>query len=197
MGWPTLLVMAVALAMDAFAVSLANGLLLAGCGTRPLLRMAGSFGVFQGLMPLIGYAAAMTFAGAIQAVDHWVAFGLLAFVGGKMLWDVFHGEEEETACENPARWKNVLLLSVATSIDALAVGISIAMMGKTGILAMPLGYLVCAGVIAVITFGLCMLGLYLGRKAGNMLGRRAEIVGGIVLIGIGVKILLEHTVFAG
>ena len=195
MGWPTLLLMAVALATDAFAVSLANGLLLAGRGIRPLLRMAGCFGLFQGLMPLIGYAAAMTFAAAIQAVDHWVAFGPLAFVCGKMLWDVCHDGEEEH-CDDPARWKNVLLLSVATSIDALAVGISIAMMNKTGVLALPFGYLISAGVIAVITFGLCMIGLFVGRKAGDVLGKRAEIVGGIVLIGIGVKILLEHTVFA-
>lgn len=190
----TLLVMAVALAMDAFAVSVANGLVLAGAGRSKAVRMAGSFGLFQAAMPLLGYAAAVAFAETIRAVDHWVAFGLLAFVGGKMLWEVWHGEEEDHA--DPTSLKTLLILSVATSIDALAVGVSLAMMPKTGVLALAGGVWICVGAIGVITFGLCLLGIFLGCKAGCLLGKRAEIAGGIVLIGIGLKILLEHTVLA-
>lgn len=195
MEWSVLLLMAVALSMDAFAVSVANGLVLASAGVRPSLRMAGSFGLFQAAMPLLGYAAALTFADAIRAVDHWVAFVLLVFVGGKMLWEVFFNEEEEPA--DPTDLKNLILLSVATSIDALAIGVSIAMMPKTGVLALPGGAFLAAAVIGVITFVLCLFGVFLGRKAGSLLGRRAEIVGGLVLIGLGIKVLLEHTVLAG
>lgn len=194
MDWGTLLLMALALSMDAFAVSVANGLVLSRAGTGKMVRLAGSFGLFQAGMPLIGYAAAVTFADAIRAVDHWVAFGLLAFVGGKMLWEVFRGEEEHA---DPTDLKTLLVLSLATSIDALAIGVSIAMMPKTGVLALPGGVWISVAAIGVITFVLCLIGAFLGRKAGSLLGKRAEIAGGIVLIGIGVKILLEHTVFAG
>lgn len=194
MDWSVLLLMAVALSMDAFAVSVANGLVLTKAGVCPSLRMAGSFGLFQAGMPLIGYAAALTFADTIRAIDHWVAFVLLVFVGGKMLWEVFFGKEEEPT--DPTDLRNLLLLSVATSIDALAIGVSIAMMPKTGVLALPAGAVLAAAIIGVITFVICLFGVFLGRKAGSLLGRRAEIVGGLVLIGLGVKVLLEHTVLA-
>ena len=191
MDFGTLLVMALALAMDAFAVSVANGLVLSKAGVGKAVRLAGSFGVFQGAMPLLGYAAAITFAAAIRAVDHWVAFGLLAFIGGKMLWEVWRGEEEEPA--DPTCLKTLLLLSLATSIDALAIGVSLAMMPQTGVLSLAGGVWISVATIGVITFLLCLLGVFLGCKAGCLLGKRAEIAGGIVLIGIGVKILLEHT----
>lgn len=184
----TLLLMAVALAMDAFAVSVASGLALSRAGTGKVIRMAGFFGLFQAGMPLIGYAAAFTFAEAIRVVDRWVAFALLTFVGGKMLWEVFRGGDDEQS--DPADLKTLLVLSVATSIDALAIGVSLAVMPKTGVLSLPAGTFLAAAVIGVVTFVLCLIGAALGRKAGALLGRRAEIAGGIVLIGIGLKTLL-------
>ena len=190
MSWWELLVLSVALAMDALAVSVSSGMVM----KKPVaqgLKMAGTFGVFQGIMPLLGYTVALTFADKIRAVDHWVAFILLAFVGGKALFEAFRGGEEEEPAD-PTRLKNLLLMAVATSIDALAVGASFSMMDKTGVLALSMGSLIACAVIAVVTFIICMTGVWIGRRAGDILGRRAEIVGGIVLILIGLKILLEY-----
>ena len=190
MDWLTLLLMAIGLSMDAFAVSISNGILL--CRATPLqtCKIAGAFGLFQGVMPMIGYLIASTFAKQIVALDHWVAFGLLAFIGGKMLWDVFRGEEEEQDGD-PTQWRTLLLMALATSIDAMAVGVTMAL-DRSGLLAPDWGFLLCAGVIAAITFGVCLVGVQLGCKTGNRFGKRAQIAGGIVLIGIGIKILLEH-----
>lgn len=188
MSWWELLALSVALAMDALAVSVSSGMVM----KKPVsqgLKMAGTFGVFQGIMPMLGYTVALTFADKIRAVDHWVAFILLAFVGGKSLFEAFRGGEEEPA--DPTRLKNLLLMAVATSIDALAVGASFSMMDRTGVLALSMGSLIACAVIAVVTFAICMTGVWIGRRAGDVLGRRAEIVGGIVLILIGLKILLE------
>ena len=188
----TLLLMAVGLAMDAFAVSISSGIVLCHTCWRQTVRISGSFGFFQGLMPLVGYTIARTFADKIAAIDHWVAFGLLAFIGGKMLWEVFQGKDDDLPGGDPCGWKNLLVMSIATSIDALAVGASLAVMPHTGILSLPLGYLICCGLIAVVTFIICFAGVKIGCRTGNFLGRKAEIAGGIVLILIGVKILLEH-----
>ena len=192
MDWLTLCLIAIGLAMDAFAVSISNGILL-GCANKKMTcRIAGSFGLFQGVMPMIGYWIAGLFAAQIVAFDHWVAFALLAFIGGKMLWEVFHeGEEEEHG--DPSNWKTLLIMSIATSIDAMAVGVTMAL-GRTGILAPWYGYLVCCAVIAVVTFVMCVFGVQLGCRTGSRYGKRAEIAGGLVLIGIGVKILLEHLI---
>ena len=192
MDWFTLFFIAVGLAMDAFAVSVSSGIVLCRARLGQTLKIAGSFGVFQGLMPLIGYTIARTFADKIQAFDHWVAFVLLAFVGGKMLWDVFRGEEDELPHTDPCEWKNLLVMSIATSIDALAVGASFAVMQPTGVLGLPLGYLICCAAIALITFVICVAGVLIGCRTGALLGKKAQIIGGIVLILIGLKILLEH-----
>ena len=130
----TLLLMSAGLAMDAFAVSVSSGIVLCHTCWRQTVRISGSFGFFQGLMPLIGYTIARTFADKISAFDHWVAFGLLAFIGGKMLWEVFRGGEEDLPGGDPCSWKNLLVMSLATSIDALAVGASLAVMPRTGLL---------------------------------------------------------------
>lgn len=191
----TLLLIAVGLAMDAFAVSVSSGMILCHIKIRQNLKIAGSFGLFQGVMPLIGYAIANTFADKIKAVDHWIAFGLLAFVGGKMLWEAIRGGEDEPHGD-PTEWRNLLIMSIATSIDALAVGASLAVMPRTGILAFSLGYLLCCLIIALVTFVICLGGVLVGCRFGNLFGKKAEIVGGLVLIGMGLKILLEHTVFA-
>ena len=189
MSWWELLALSAALAMDALAVSVSSGMLMQKNPVRQGLKMAGTFGVFQGVMPLLGYTVALTFADKIRAVDHWVAFILLVFVGGKSLWGAFHDGDEEPV--DPTGLKNLLLMAVATSIDALAVGASFSMMAKTGVLALAGGSLIACAVIAAVTFVICLFGVWIGRRAGDVLGRRAEIVGGIVLILIGLKILLE------
>jgi putative Mn2+ efflux pump MntP len=193
MGIVTLLLIAAGLSMDAFAVAVSSGMVL--CFTKPhqTLRIAGSFGLFQGLMPLIGYTIANTFSDKFEAIDHWIAFGLLGFVGGKMLWEAIEGDDDLPSGD-PSRWNTVLVMSVATSIDALAVGASIAVMPHQGILALKYGYLICSVVIAIITFVLSAGGVILGCRFGNLFGKKAEVVGGLVLIGIGLKILIEHTV---
>ena len=187
----TLLLMSAGLAMDAFAVSVSSGIVLCHTCWRQTVRISGSFGFFQGLMPLIGYTIARTFADKISAFDHWVAFGLLAFIGGKMLWEVFRGGEAEHA-DSSLSPAVMAPMAVATSIDALAVGASLAVMPRTGLLIHSWGYLICCLVIAVVTFVICFAGVKIGCRTGNFFGRKAEVIGGIVLILIGVKILLEH-----
>ncbi|MBO5928960.1 MAG: manganese efflux pump [Clostridia bacterium] len=187
----TLLLIAIGLSMDAFAVSVSNGIFMKTISPAPALKVAGAFGLFQGLMPIIGYAVASVFANTIIAFDHWVAFGLLVFIGGKMLWEVLHETEDETPKGDPTHWRTLLVMAVATSIDAMAVGVTMAL-GRTGLLAPSWGFLMCSAVIAVITFVFCLCGVYLGCRTGNCFGKRAQIAGGIVLIGIGIKILLEH-----
>ena len=172
--------------MDAFAVSVCKGLALRKVTLRAELTCGLWFGGFQALMPLIGFFLGTLFAAAIQTVDHWIAFGLLAIIGANMLKEAF-SQEEECCCENGADLsvKTMFVMAVATSIDALAVGISLAMVGNVNIF------------FAVTLIGLCTCLLSaLGVKIGNVLGSRfenkAEIAGGIILILLGVKILLEH-----
>lgn len=188
----TLLLMAVGLSMDAFAVSISSGILLCKARWGQTFKIAGAFGLFQGIMPFIGYTIARLFARQIQAFDHWIAFGLLVFIGGKMLWEVLRGGEDDAPRGDPCGWMNLLVMAVATSIDAMAVGVSLAVMPHTGMLSGDYGYLLCCAVIAAVTFAICAVGVKIGCKTGDMFGRKAEIAGGIVLIGIGVKILLEH-----
>ena len=186
MGIGELLLLAVGLSMDAFAVSVCKGLALRRVTLRAELTCGLWFGGFQALMPLIGFFLGTLFAAAIQAVDHWIAFGLLAIIGANMLKEAF-SQEEECCCENGADLsvKTMFVMAVATSIDALAVGISLAMVGNVNIF------------FAVTLIGLCTCLLSaLGVKIGNVFGSRfenkAEIAGGIILILLGVKILLEH-----
>ena len=190
MDWLTLILIAIGLAMDAFAVSISNGILLGCANGKMTCRIAGAFGLFQGMMPMIGYAIAGLFAKQIMAFDHWIAFALLVFIGGKMLWEVFHeGDEEDHG--DPSNTKTLLLMAIATSIDAMAVGVTMAL-DRTGILEPNYGFLICCAVIALVTFLLCIVGVQLGCRTGSRYGKRAEILGGLVLIGIGLKILLEH-----
>ena len=186
MGIGELLLLAVGLSMDAFAVSVCKGLALRKVTLRAELTCGLWFGGFQALMPLIGFFLGTLFAAAIQTVDHWIAFGLLAIIGANMLKEAF-SQEEECCCENGADLsvKTMFVMAVATSIDALAVGISLAMVGNVNIF------------FAVTLIGLCTCLLSaLGVKIGNVFGSRfenkAEIAGGIILILLGVKILLEH-----
>lgn len=188
----TLIILAVGLSMDAFAVSVSDGILLGKAKPAAVCKIAGAFGLFQGLMPIIGYLIADQFAEKIIAVDHWIAFGLLVFIGGKMLWEtLFEKEESASPATDPTAPRTLLLMAVATSIDAMAVGVTMAL-DRTGLLVSDTGFLLCSAVIALTTFLFCVVGVLLGCKTGSRYGKKAEIAGGIVLIAIGIKILLEH-----
>lgn len=187
----TLLLVAVGLSMDAFSVSVSNGIFMKRITPSSAFKVAGAFSLFQGLMPIIGYLVAGIFAKTITVIDHWIAFVLLCFIGGKMLWEVLREGECDEPQGDPTHWRTLLVMAIATSIDAMAVGITMAL-GRTGLLAPSWGFLLCAAVIAIVTFVFCFGGVYLGCRTGNCFGKRAQIAGGIVLIGIGVKILLEH-----
>ncbi|MBO4984105.1 MAG: manganese efflux pump [Bacteroides sp.] len=185
--------LAVGLAMDCFAVSIASGILLRKIRLRPMLKMAFFFGLFQAVMPLGGWIGASLFSHLIEEIDHWVAFGILAFLGGRMVVESFK-EEECKQNYDPTCLKVVLTLAVATSIDALAVGISFAFMGyKTYLDILP-----SIGIIGFVSFALSLVGLLFGIRFGCGIARRlkAELWGGIILILIGVKILIEHLFFS-
>ncbi len=183
MSLPTILLIALGLAMDAFAVSVASGFAAARFRITHALRMALSFGIFQAIMPLLGWSAGLKLRALISGVDHWVAFGLLAAVGGKMIYESFRIGEEEKA-SGPISFCRLMVLSVATSIDALAVGLTLSFL-KVAI-ALP------AAIIGVITFCLSLVGVYLGKRIGHLFENKIELVGGLILIAIGIKILFEH-----
>lgn len=184
MDFLTLFGIAVALAMDAFAVALGTGMNLATLTGRHLFRLGFHFGLFQALMPIIGWLAGIGFQQKIATWDHWIAFGLLAFVGGHMLWEAWSEGHEEKDNKDPTRGLSLVILSVATSIDALAVGFSLSVLGVS--IWTP------ALVIGLIAGVLTVVGMLIGRRAGNHWGPRVEIFGGLILIGIGIKILIEH-----
>lgn len=179
--------LAVGLAMDCFAVSVASGIILKQIQWRPMLVMALFFGVFQAVMPLIGWTCTNAFSHLIESYDHWIAFALLAFLGGKMIWESFKSEEE---CHlfNPTRLKVVLTLAVATSIDALAVGISFSCLGMKTIQSILSPVLV----IGLVSFLFSMAGLLIGIFFRNRFYWPVERWGGFILIAIGCKILYEH-----
>lgn len=180
----TILAIAVGLAMDAFAVSIGIGLKQCQVSSRTTLRLAWHFGLFQFLMPILGWLAGLTFAHWISSVDHWIAFGLLGAIGGKMIYEAVWGDQEKRAEKDPTRGASLVVLSVATSIDALAVGLSLAVLG------VQIWY--PAVLIGMVAFVFTAVGLHLGCRFGSLLGKRMEIVGGLILIGIGVRILVDH-----
>jgi putative Mn2+ efflux pump MntP len=180
----TLLGIAVGLAMDAFAVAIGAGLQLCHVTRRQTFRLAWHFGLFQAFMPVLGWLAGLTLVDYIAPVDHWIAFGLLGFIGGKMIYEALRRPEEDVDRCDPTKGWSLVMLSVATSIDALAVGLSLALLG------IDIWY--PALVIGIVAGALTVAGLELGTRFGALLGRRMEVVGGVILIGIGVKILLEH-----
>jgi len=171
------------LSADCFAVAVSSGVSL-GSGRARMLKVALSFGLFQAVMPVLGWLAGTTIVGYIGQYDHWVAFGLLAFVGGRMVYESFHHEGEAARKTDIGRWLPLLVLSVATSIDALAVGLSFALL--------EVNIAVASVIIGVVAFGVTMVGLFVGRKSHQLLGKRMELVGGIILIGIGLRILITH-----
>ena len=180
----TLIGIAIGLAMDAFAVSIAAGLTLKTVDARQTFRLAWHFGLFQALMPIIGWLAGLSIEHWIAPVDHWIAFGLLAVIGGKMIYEALKDADDEVRRGDPTKGWSLVLLSIATSIDALAVGLSLALLGVS--IWWP------AVVIGLVAGAFTVVGMQLGTRFGALLGRRMEVVGGIVLIAIGVKILFEH-----
>jgi manganese efflux pump family protein len=181
----TLLAIAFALAMDAFAVALVTGLTLSALTGRHVFRLSFHFGLFQAFMPIIGWVAGYLVRDSIEAFDHWIAFGLLAYVGIRMIYEATGGCDDDAEQGDPTRGWSLVILSTATSIDALAVGLSLAVIGVP--VAMP------AIVIGVVAAGMTTLGLFLGRRIGSIWGKRVEVLGGLILFGIGVKIVIEHT----
>ena len=173
--------MAVALSMDAFAVSLCKGLAIRKADLKSMLVAGIWFGGFQALMPIIGYFLGSSFYGLVSSYDHWIASVLLFLIGANMVREALSGEEEEVDGDMGVR--TMALLALATSIDALAVGISMAMDGD--------GILVPAAVIGIVTLAVSMAGVRIGSLFGDRFGRKAEAVGGIILIAIGLRILLE------
>jgi putative Mn2+ efflux pump MntP len=181
----TLVLIAIALGIDAFAVSLSAGAYLVRADARQTFRLSFHFGLFQSLMPILGWLAGSELAQMIQAVDHWVAFGLLALIGGKMIWESFRLSEKLK--KDVTRGWSLVVLSVATSIDALAVGFSLSLIGNR--------IVVPAVLIGFVAGLMSLVGVRLGERVSGLFGRRVEFVGGFVLILIGVRIVLEHTGF--
>jgi len=188
MGFTELLFLAIGLSMDAFAVSICKGLCMKKQSSLKTGFVCGAwFGGFQALMPLIGFFLGTLFAKAIEAFDHWVAFGLLSIIGINMLKEAFE-KEKENSCEvegNDLAFKTMFVMAVATSIDALAVGISLAMAGNVNIVTAVL-------LIGVITFAMSAIGVQIGNVFGSRFEKKAQAAGGVILILLGVKILLEH-----
>ena len=186
-----IILLAVALAMDCLTVSIVSGVLLGGEIKEEggkMIRMAFLFGFFQALMPLIGWLGISYFQSFIEDYDHWIAFSLLAIIGGRMVWESLNPAEEQHF--NPRRLRTQLLLAIATSIDALAVGISFACTGYTSLAQLTLPLVI----IGVVSFFFSLIGYQLGSRFGRSIAHRLkpELMGGIILIGIGVKILIEH-----
>jgi len=180
--WTTILV-AFGLAMDAFAVSIAAGLAIPKITGRHVFRIAFHFGLFQALMPVVGWLLGAAVARHLAAWDHWIAMALLGFIGSKMLYEAIRGEGQKS-CADPTRGARLVTLSVATSIDAFAVGLSLAMLRVS--IWQP------AVVIGVITAALSTVGILFGSRLGCRWGTRAQIAGGLVLIAIGVRIVISH-----
>lgn len=186
----SLISLAVALAMDAFAVAVAVGISLKKVNARQMFRLSWHFGLFQAMMPVIGWFLGVKVRTFVSAFDHWIAFGLLAFVGGKMLWEAFQSDDEDAdETHDPTRRMSLVVLSVATSIDALAVGFSMSVLDVS--IAFP------AIIIGITACLFTLIGMQIGSRFASSarLSRWAEVLGGVVLLTIGVHILQGHGVF--
>lgn len=187
MDLASVIVIAVALAMDAFSVSITCGMVIPKPGFGHYFRLAFHFGLFQFMMPIIGFFGGMYLEGYIKAYDHWIAFALLMFIGLKMAKEAFTKKSPDCPAgerKDPSRGWTLVVLAVATSIDALAVGLSIGVLNNPILLPSVIIGLVCAA--------FSVAGVALGNRVGALVGRRAEAVGGLMLVAIGIKILVEH-----
>lgn len=194
MDFVTLLLFAVGLCFDSFAVSLSCGMSCCTCSRRRLFRFAAIMGLCQGITPLIGWGMATHLRTVIEAYDHWIAFFLLLFLGGKMIWESFGDKDDEQIKGNPFALGRNVILGIATSIDALVAGIAMALLPLTIIPcdSQTLNMLAGVFIIALVTLLSSLTGLLLGRSSRGRLGEWAELFGGIILILIGVKVLAEH-----
>lgn len=183
MGLFELILIAVSLAMDAFAVSICKGLSMKKMEWKKAIIIGLYFGIFQAGMPVIGYLLGIRFEESIKFIDHWIAFGLLAFIGGSMIKEAL-SKKEDDEIDDKVDFKTMVILAIATSIDALAVGVTFAFLNVNIVLAVSL--------IGILTFIISCLGVKIGNVFGDKYEKKAEIAGGIVLILIGLKILLEH-----
>jgi putative Mn2+ efflux pump MntP len=183
MSFSEILVMAVGLAMDCFAVSLGIGTTGYANNPRALFRLSYHFGLFQALMPVLGWLVGTQISGLVSSFDHWIAFGLLAFVGVRMIRSGLDAEGESHT-KDPSRGGTMVMLSVATSIDAFAIGLTLAML--------QVDILYPSVVIGVVTGILSLIGLLLGGRLGAAFGKRMEVIGGVLLIFIGLRVLLSH-----
>ena len=179
-----LLLVALALSMDAVAVAVSSGIVSEAPGWKNIVKLALFFGFFQFLMPVIGWLLGRSISGYIERFDHWVAFGLLAFIGVRMVIESVKHPDEDASQSNPFGTKTLFIMAIATSIDALAVGISFALTNAS-IWASSI-------TIGVVTFCLSLLGVLVGKKVGSLFKTGSGIAAGVILIGIGVKILIEH-----
>lgn len=180
----TLLLLAVGVAADAFAVALGKGLAVRRAVVRNALILGLAFGLAQALMPLLGWLLGSAFAEIIAPFDHWIAFGLLALVGGKMLWEAFGDGDEDQNLDGALGIREIIVLSIATSIDALAVGVSLT--------TFDVDIWQAIAVIGLVTFVLSFAAVLIGHRVGTRFRRPAEIIGGVVLIGIGASIVIDH-----
>jgi putative Mn2+ efflux pump MntP len=181
----TIFLIAIGLSMDAFAVSIASGFAMGRLRLRGILRIALFFGSFQALMPVIGFFIGMSIRDYIEDFDHWVAFGLLLFVGARMIHESLSPKARDEKMDTESL-PTLVLLAVATSIDALAVGLSLSLL--------KVNVFFPAAIIGITAFVLSSFGVVIGRQSGRVLGSKVEIIGGIILIGIGLKILWDHMV---
>ena len=182
-----LLLLAIGLSMDAFAVSVTNGLCCKKVNWKGAVACGLCFGLYQGLMPTIGFALGKTFESLITSIDHYIALILLGFIGGKMLIDGIKNEDEKTECPASLTLGLLIVQGIATSMDALAVGVSFA--------ALAVNIVSAAAFICCVTFIFSFVGFFIGKRFGTMLNNKALILGGVILIAIGVKIFIEHMFF--
>jgi putative Mn2+ efflux pump MntP len=186
MGLPEIIIIAIGLSMDAFAVSIILGLSTEKLRFKEAIIPGLYFGIFQALMPCIGYFAGINFASKIQQFEHWIAFVILGFIGGKMIKDSF-SKKEDKVDENPFKFVKMLVLAIATSIDALAVGITFSFF--------KINIFIAIAIIGFTTFIISICGVIIGKTFGAKFKSKAELVGGVILVGIGVKIVIEHLFF--
>jgi manganese efflux pump family protein len=180
----SILLIAVGLSADCFAVAVSSGNSSRNQSWGRILRVALSFGVFQAVMPVIGWVLGRTVIALISSFDHWIAFGLLGLVGSKMLYESFRQSDESAPLSDISKGWLLITMSVATSIDALAVGLSFALLQINISLASP--------VIGLIAFGITIIGFLVGKRAVKLIGKRAETIGGLILIAIAIRILVGH-----